>query len=89
MRSVVELDWVIIFSKGRRLNDFTYVEEKKSDSCEIWTHAGEPTALAGQRLNHSAKESATISLPVLPPYNTQSGFHYPLSVVDLTKYQYH
>ena len=35
---------------------------QKSDTCEVRTHAGEPTGLAGQRLNHSAKVS---SLPFL------------------------
>ena len=34
---------------------------KKSDTWEVRTLAGEPIALAGQRLNHSAKVSATIS----------------------------
>ena len=33
------------------------INNKKSDNYEIWTHAGEPIALAGQRLNHSAKLS--------------------------------
>ena len=28
-----------------------------SDTCEVRTHAGYPTGLAGQRLNHSAKVS--------------------------------
>ena len=36
------------------------VGAKKSDTCEVRTHAGEPTALAGQRLNHSAKVSTTV-----------------------------
>ena len=31
--------------------------KKKSDTCEVRTHAGYPTGLAGQRLNHSAKLS--------------------------------
>ena len=30
-----------------------------SDSCEVRTHAGYPTGLAGQRLNHSAKLSVS------------------------------
>ena len=33
--------------------------KKISDTCEVRTHAGYPTGLAGQRLNHSAKVSAT------------------------------
>ena len=40
---------------------------KKSDNYEIWTHAGEPIALAGQRLNHSAKLSTTVILRQPPP----------------------
>ena len=30
-----------------------------SDTCEVRTHAGYPTGLAGQRLNHSAKLSVS------------------------------
>ena len=42
------------------MEDFNFCyTAKKSDTCEIRTHAGEPTGLAGQRLNHSAKVSTS------------------------------
>ena len=43
---------------------------KKADAWEVRTLAGEPIALAGQRLNHSAKASATIFLPPDSTYKT-------------------
>ena len=32
-------------------------KDKNDDTCGVRTHAGYPTGLAGQRLNHSAKVS--------------------------------
>ena len=47
--------------KAWRLKNFNVEKNKYTkksiDSCEIRTHAGCPTGLAGQRLNHSAKLS--------------------------------
>ena len=62
---------MIELAKGSRREEIAW-GAKRSDTWEIRTLAGEPTGLAGQRLNHSAKVSATVFLARTYPFKRRS-----------------